>query len=95
MKGGDGMDFDLKIMIFGLQIVLVGGFLFMMLPYTYYENISELGFLLMLVGVVIGIFGLLGQKTEPTKPPLRLCPHCGTATEEGAQYCKKCGNKLP
>ena len=54
------MDFDLKIMIFGLQIVLLGGFLFMMLPYTNYGNIAAIGLLLMLVGVLIGLSDLLG-----------------------------------
>lgn len=36
-----------------------------------------------------------GEKKDETKQEGDYCPYCGAKTENGYEYCRKCGKKLP
>jgi hypothetical protein len=36
-----------------------------------------------------------GMEAKSVARAVGYCPYCGTAREEGAIYCEKCGKRLP
>ncbi len=61
------MDFDLKLMIFGIQLSLLGGFILISTTPYYQQSVGATGFLLIIVGTVLSLIGLLLQ-VKPQKP---------------------------
>jgi hypothetical protein len=61
------MDIDLKLMIFGIQLSLLGGFIVMLTAPFFQEYVGEIGFLLIIVGTFLGLIGLM-VRAKPQKP---------------------------
>lgn len=51
-------------MIFGTQLLLLGGFIIISTPSYYQNSIGATGFLLMLAGTVVSLIGLLKKENQ-------------------------------
>ncbi len=61
------MDFDLKLMVFGIQLSIMGGFILISTEPYYLPSVGAIGFLLIVFGTILSLVGLL-MKTETKKP---------------------------
>lgn len=58
------------------------------IPRTFFE-------LIIVAGVVFLIIALIRQKRTPPWPTeQKICPSCGAAHPQFAQFCRVCGRKL-
>jgi energy-converting hydrogenase Eha subunit C len=61
------MDIDLKLMIFGIQISLIGGFIVVTNTSYSQQSVMNIGVLLIFIGTILSLVGLL-VRVKPKKP---------------------------
>lgn len=102
--------FGMLMMVIGFAVAVLGiqWWTSWLTGETYYSDpYLGVGAGIVIIGVILIVvsqllyreYGILYREYDirkvenPTKP-VSFCPYCGTAKEEGATYCRKCGKKL-
>ncbi len=64
---GEPLDFDLKLMIFGIQLSILGGVILISTTPYYLPSVGATGFFLVVFGTILSLVGLL-MRTGTKKP---------------------------